>query len=52
MIVDYEWIAGVVFGADTHRINVVEDGEVLEWEDGGDNVITIYLGIVALHLIF
>ena len=52
MIVDYEWKAGLVFGLETDRISLVEEGEEIDFSEPQSTVINIYLGIVAIYLIF
>jgi hypothetical protein len=52
MIVDFEWKAGLVFGLDTDKIFMVAEGENYDEDTEPANVITLYLGIVAIHMIF
>lgn len=52
MIIDYEWKAGLVFGIDTDRVSLVNEGEDVDFDKPQETVINIYLGIVAIYLIF
>jgi hypothetical protein len=52
MIVDFEWKAGLVFGLDTGEIMLVEEGEDYDDDVEPATVITLYLGVIALNVIF
>ena len=48
---DYEWKSGLVFGLDTDSIYVVDEEEEINTEQPPSTIITLYLGIIAFHLI-
>ena len=48
---DYEWKSGLVFGLDTDSIYVVDEDEDINTEQPPSTIITLYLGIIAFHLI-
>jgi len=52
MFVDFEWIAGLVFGLDTNQISMIEEGATLSLDEPQSTCINLYLGIVVIHLIF
>ena len=52
MIFDLELKAGLVFGLDTDTIIIVEEDEKLDIENPETTMITLYLGFVALHIMF
>ena len=52
MFIDYEWIAGLVFGLDTDSISLMDEGDVMTFDAPQSTSINLYLGIVVIHFIF
>ena len=52
MIFDVEMKAGLVFGIDTGSIILVDEGEKIDEDKEESTIISIYLGFLALHVMF
>jgi hypothetical protein len=52
MIIDTELKAGLVFGIEADSIVIVEEGKELELDNPPAQMITIYLGFIAIHILF